>query len=518
MMPRDDDKKLNGNVGDSAHNAEGLSADALSSKADDAIGTASTLGQQSAIEASVGAAAAPSTESALTRVRAIGKPDRSFLPRLQMFSDMPDRGLFLLFAIVGFAGILVSKVDWWKPDAAADYSMYVAVAAVLLMALYGVLAYLMPAVRLRPDRLGDNFYYMGFIYTLASLSAALIHMQSGENVGSLIASFGIALLSTIFGIAGRVVFVQMRTEVEDVEERVRRDLLDAADRLKGQLGAATRDLESFRIGIQQAISERLSESADDFTRMARAQVDQIKDAAAAAVQSIARASEAHGDAVRRIDQAGALAVTSFEGLAKRLDAIEVPPDLIDRKVDGVLQRIDQTATAFERVAVADEARQRELVDTVGQFRKTVTAIATQVRKLHEGTEQVSAASQPAERLAESLLRARGAIDEIAAAGQSLSTKLTQGRQEYENELIAMAAQREAVAAGAADAATARKQIAADLAASRAAVVEAVKASAAETATMRQQIMSDLAASRAAVMEVQRVLAETARVVTEAIRR
>lgn len=70
-------------------------------------------------------------------------------------------------------------------------------------------------------------------------------------------------------------FVQMRTELEDIEERVRQDLLSAANELRGQLGAAVRDLESFRTGTQQAVHERLQESVDAFSRATREQLDPL---------------------------------------------------------------------------------------------------------------------------------------------------------------------------------------------------------------------------------------------------
>lgn len=58
-----------------------------------------------------------------------------------------------------------------------------------------------PAVSLRLDRLGDNFYYLGFIYTLASLSAALVELRTGINSTAILGAFGVALITTIVGIA-----------------------------------------------------------------------------------------------------------------------------------------------------------------------------------------------------------------------------------------------------------------------------------------------------------------------------
>jgi hypothetical protein len=218
-------------------------------------------------------AALPAPENVVASLRKAAT-EQQMLPRLRMFSDMPDRGLFLVFVSIGFLLIVGVKTGLWYFGIQGDYSLPIMFAAAIVMITYGVLARRISAVRLRPDRLGDNFYYMGFIFTLASMTAALLQLQGGREVDSLIGSFGVALFSTILGIAGRVVFIQMRTEVEDIEERGRQELLDAASGLRGQLGAAVRDLESFRVGVQQTINERLTENANAFSTMAESQVQQ----------------------------------------------------------------------------------------------------------------------------------------------------------------------------------------------------------------------------------------------------
>src|SRR5262245_50979510 len=94
------------------------------------------------------------------------------LPRRRFIDDMPDKGLFAGVAAFGFASIITLKIKQFSPES-------VSVFAVALMLIYGSIAYRIPLVRLRLDRLGDNFYYLGFIYTLASLSAALVELRSG---------------------------------------------------------------------------------------------------------------------------------------------------------------------------------------------------------------------------------------------------------------------------------------------------------------------------------------------------
>jgi hypothetical protein len=79
------------------------------------------------------------------------------LPRRRFFTDMPDKGLFGLVALAGFTAICTLKLYGFNAD-------YVAGFAVVLMIAYGTIAYRIPQVQMRIDRLGDNFYYLGFIW------------------------------------------------------------------------------------------------------------------------------------------------------------------------------------------------------------------------------------------------------------------------------------------------------------------------------------------------------------------
>jgi hypothetical protein len=200
------------------------------------------------------------------------------LPRRSFFSDMPDKGLFACAATLGFFGILLFKLDGFEAN-------YVAAGAVALMLGYGGLAYRLPKVQMRIDRLGDNFYYLGFIYTLASLSAALIQLREGVAVETLLGSFGIALFTTIVGVAGRVIFVQMRGELDDVEERVRRDLLAASADLRSQLSLSLAEFETFQTAVAQAAANVREQSPE----LASAAIDRISRVAAQAARRIEEA-------------------------------------------------------------------------------------------------------------------------------------------------------------------------------------------------------------------------------------
>ena len=257
------------------------------------------------------------------------------LPRRRFFDDMPDKGLFVLAAGAGFAGIIYFKLNFYSAN-------YVAAAAVTLMVLYGLAAYQLPKVRMRLDRLGDNFYYLGFLYTLASLSAALIQLQVGVlAIPNLLGSFGIALFTTIVGVAGRVLFVQMRGDLDEVEDTVRRDLLNASADLRAQLNISLSEFETFHTGVRQA-AERLNKEAPE---VAKEGISRIAEVAVTAGEHIERAFSSEKEKIQTLGDAVTRITRAVEDLTDELR--EQMKDFSGR-LDQMLEQLANTVDRIDR--------------------------------------------------------------------------------------------------------------------------------------------------------------------------
>lgn len=350
------------------------------------------------------------------------------LRRRNFFSDMPDRGLFIIFAVLGFVVILSLKLNgaqgWWTVGI-----------PLLLMITYASIAWYGGMFRLHPDRLGDNCYYMGFLFTLASLTAALLEVQArpvearGTLLEALIGNFGIALLSTIVGIALRVVFIQMRREVEEIEDQVRLELQEAAARLKDQLGMAVIDMESFRLRTQQVLAERLNETSASFAELQRQQAESLQQAAeaehvaadkfaatiGAAAESLSAtlqraetamaaqlqtatdalanvhqriatnlesAAELQNAVAARLSAMTGTAVEGIETLIRRIEAVEVPPDLLVRQIDAARERIAALVVSLEDIVTADRARQAQFIRATEQVAEHMRDIVSAVAAAH----------------------------------------------------------------------------------------------------------------------------------------
>jgi hypothetical protein len=255
------------------------------------------------------------------------------LPRRRFFSEMPDKGLFALAAVLGFAAILILKVRGFDADLVAG-------GAVILMFTYGFIAFQFRRVRLRPDRLGDNFYYLGFIYTLASLSAALLQLRGGARIEQLLGSFGIALFTTIVGIAGRVLFVQMRGDIDEVEDEVRKDLLSTSADLRAQLNITLAEFETFHTGVQQAARK----AAEQSTTAAQDAISNISRVANAAAENIDLAFAREADKLHSFEQAVLRIEKGLKDLTTEMS------DRVYDLSDNLERMVGQLAVAIDLIA------------------------------------------------------------------------------------------------------------------------------------------------------------------------
>lgn len=300
------------------------------------------------------------------------------LPRRLFVNAMPDKGLFGFVAVFGFALILSLKIYEYNSDIVAGL-------AVALMVAYGLIAYRVPEVHLRLDRLGDNFYYLGFIYTLASMSAALLQLRTEQNIEPILGSFGIALITTIVGVAGRVMFTQMRSEIDDFEAIARRDLVQTSNDLRAQLHLSLRDFETFQKMVLQVTDESISRS----DTVVADQVTQVGAAAKTAAGEISSAFKRNQTPAKSLITAISDISNSVDELTQRLRTVELPTDKINdqlkktgdelealimrvsssleefgKKLDGIKPPVDRIEEQFEIVGRELERRLLSRLATV----------------------------------------------------------------------------------------------------------------------------------------------------------
>ena len=276
--------------------------------------------------------------------------------------------LFWCF-LIGAVGIIILKQLHVN-------QLFVTAFPVAIMLVYAVRSASKPQY-LR-GRVGDNLYYLGFLYTLVSLGVSLFEFSLiDESIGKItqiITNFGISIASTIFGIFFRVFFNQSE-EGEAPKEAVSNFGNAVSDLRKGisTLNGELREFSNFRTELEQILREsadrqkkaisQFEVSVTHFTKTVEESRDQLQvnldsfvntvSDLNAQVSNLDSALKASSDAVSA--SVGAIQAISesvaASDLVDKINHLQVPEDLLEQLLRPSIQSLEIGA---EQISKAGE--------------------------------------------------------------------------------------------------------------------------------------------------------------------
>lgn len=165
---------------------------------------------------------------------------------------------FIGFIAVGVSVILTFSWSYrGTPGGAGHWTMVALVVG--LMVVYGCVLWIRSRTEYASEGDGETFYYLGFIYTLATLVATfapLLNSAERPESRQVLGLFGLGLITTFVGLAGRIVFAQTSPGALASPE-------DDARRLGEAYAEAARAIERSTVRIvhaQQRAEGHLNES------------------------------------------------------------------------------------------------------------------------------------------------------------------------------------------------------------------------------------------------------------------
>jgi hypothetical protein len=242
-----------------------------------------------------------------------------------------SRAPFLIAAVCGGGSLIAMK--WLGLD-----QVFITGTACAIIVAYWAIVASVPVLRIREDQLGDNCYYLGFLFTLASLAYALYQFGSSGDVDQIVANFGLALGSTITGILLRVLINQARRDVLETEQDARMALAEAVVRLRTNIDDAVLALGSFCRSVQQVTAEQIGVAAKETTTVLEQSVARVGDTSQAAMQQIDQAfAEFHAHASR----INATTAQTAVAMGHMLAAIESATSAIRQLDEGLRGTIER---------------------------------------------------------------------------------------------------------------------------------------------------------------------------------
>ena len=225
---------------------------------------------------------------------------------------------------------------------------------VALIPLYCFLSLRNKEFFIKEDQVGDNAYYMGFLFTLASLSHALFAFNnlSGNEINQIVGNFGVALWSTIAGIASRVYIAQLRQDIDEVEEDVKIKLLETSNRLTNELNQISFNLNNCARTLQNSIEESYQFANE---KIQNNLIKISENFANKIAENIAKSNEIFNqfeDSCENINIHSKAVAKAFDKTVLKLENTVMPTDIIAKKVNEIFSEIEDNFDKSNKIIIA----------------------------------------------------------------------------------------------------------------------------------------------------------------------
>lgn len=356
----------------------------------------------------------------------------------------PGRGLSLdakAFLMAATAGIIL--MSGLKLVHAPQLLITLLVASVVV--IYSVAVVRLGRLHLRLDQAGDNAYYLGLVFTLASMAWALWEVgrqvtkatvtPSGSVVEVVIGDFGLALASTLAGIICRIVLHQMRLDPADVEAESRVQLARAAAGMVGQLDSLAQGFGEHTARLQQRQQDHANELYEMHRKMSDELVDTVREAATASTSSIQGTT---GEVTRSMDdlsRAMGSATTALTEAIERLKAVQPPPvklsqrfDTMAAKVGSLTETLEENAQTLGQSLTKFQSLSEELEKMFAVAGDVVPAAVDRIDStrdvIRELEEAMKTAGVSAKRLEDDAARSAKAVSVVESSATEVLERLT----------------------------------------------------------------------------------------------
>jgi len=261
----------------------------------------------------------------------------------------------------------------------------------------------------RPERAGDNIYYLGFLFTLVSLGLALY--QFGTNVGDkspLISDFAIALMTTITGVLGRVWLNQGEKEIDEYEREAKLHVSDAIDDLKADLERSKEAIQGFSTETRQVLEENRDEQRkqldldrktfeEHFTKSLETMSEVMITAVSTGSEKVrlelenlasstAEQVEIFTGNVSSLNTNSSELSTALKATVGSLKKLPDVDELINKKIEGFLSPLEKAISEIVKIIDQQSSWAESSLDTTKEM-------ATSMKEVREEMKELSNASK-----------------------------------------------------------------------------------------------------------------------------
>ncbi len=306
----------------------------------------------------------------------------------------------------------------------------------------------------------DNVYYLGLLFTLVALVYSLVtlfmldseQINAAERTEKLIGSFGIALISTIFGILFRVLLLQREGAEnipEDAEKQLQRrrrwlytpgkedrlelsgpreSLADSSFKLRSELTQTIADVSVFRHAVIQSTNETTQESQKARTEINR----QMKEAAeeqarmfstlsASMVEDLGKAATALQNVVNNLQ----ITARQAEAFSSKSDSLTTGVEQVVVLLEKAMPKIEQATAVLPDTAITFSDSLSQASKIMPQYTQQLEQLVTALRAVTEHWQSINPITQDLQNIVNDLQTTARNTKTLAAGFDPLQGSLQQ---------------------------------------------------------------------------------------------
>lgn len=297
--------------------------------------------------------------------------------------DSWDKTILLLAFILGIVGNIILKLLPIPIIIPALFSALVIIG-------YVVWTYRSEDARLEPEQIGDNAYYLGFILTLSSLSYTLYSISSSRGeadfIADVISGFGIALSSTIVGVAMRVYMQQFRLDLVARDQEARLAINQAMREFRTELSDSVRGMKLFGVELRQSLDEhhdKLAKSQE--ARLNKSLEEMVKSFDNVVAEFSKQSQKSHGEIT---DHAKKTLNVFYEDTSNVLGRLEKSLSSTGEKVEeamlsigsSITDQVEVNNTNFSKISDSILSSNQNVVLAISEFDSTISDAVSNINR------------------------------------------------------------------------------------------------------------------------------------------
>lgn len=245
---------------------------------------------------------------------------------------------------------------------------------ILVMIGYCVLGYYSRDDQVSDEKFADSCYYLGFIFTIATILLILMDMERLNDGGlsDIAARFGAAMITTLLGVVARVLIIGFKKEGEDGVAQAEQTLIKAASRLAEdmalasdkfaqlttQVGMAAEEVRSnLEANMRNMIDSYAAQSRDFLDELAHKYQQQLPNLSQS-VEELAQAVDFTNENARQLQRDLATVSQSLQRQKDQLAGTDLTP---------LLQSIENGYRQFNQTVQGQNENQRTLAQALQQL-------------------------------------------------------------------------------------------------------------------------------------------------------